>query len=236
MILLSTANPEWAATYRGALEAFGFAPDEIRVWTSGEARQAMAGVGLIVLCGGEDVEPRRYGEAPWNDTVQADAPCDAREFALLEAARASAIPVFGICRGVQVLNVFLGGSLWQDLPSQRASAIAHSLMTTKATLAHEVAPAAKLPDHPFAAALRRTIESEPRVNSRHHQAIRRLGAGLEPLAYSPDGVLEAVALRDPDRWWAAGVQWHPENLVGVLPGQEALWRSVLDAMRMGVPA
>lgn len=236
MILLSTAKPEWAATYRSALETLAIPAGEIRVWTGGEARPAIDGVGLVVLCGGEDVEPARYGEAPWNESVESNPLRDAHEFALLEAARASAIPVLGICRGLQVLNVFLGGSLWQDLPSQRASAIAHWVTTTKATPAHEVVLAAALPDHPFADGLRCTLAREPRVNSRHHQAIRRLGAGLEPLAFSPDGVLEAVALRDAGRWWAAGVQWHPENLVGVLPGQEGLWDAVLAAIRLEVPA
>jgi putative glutamine amidotransferase len=234
MILLSTTNEEWALTYLGALEASGSAARDTRVWTGGAVAPAMAGVNLIVLCGGEDVEPQRYGQPKWNETVLPNPERDAREFALLEAARGAAVPVFGICRGVQVLNVFLGGSLWQDLPSQRGSAIRHSVMTTRATVAHVVIPAPSLPDHPFAAALRRTLEREPRVNSRHHQAIRDLGEGLEPLAFSPDGLLEAVALRDADRWWAAGVQWHPENLVSALPGQEALWSAVLEAAPMEV--
>jgi putative glutamine amidotransferase len=166
--------------------------------------------------------------------VQSDPRRDEREFALLAAAREAAIPVFGICRGLQVLNVFLGGSLWQDLPSQCPSAIEHSLMTTRATLAHAVTPIPPACAHPFAEGLRRTLTREPRVNSRHHQAIRDLGQGLDPLAFSPDGVTEAVALRDADRWWVAGVQWHPENLVGVLAGQEALWESVLAAAPMEV--
>jgi len=133
------------------------------------------------------------------------------------------MPVWGVCRGLQVLNVFLGGSLWQDLPSQRPGEIAHSVSEPKDHLAHTVTVLE--PGKPLGEVLARETA---RVNSRHHQAIKRLADGLVPIAESPDGLIEAVILDRPD-WWVRGVQWHPENLVA-LAQQRALWEDFVRAV------
>jgi putative glutamine amidotransferase len=138
------------------------------------------------------------------------------EWNLLDAAREAQVPIWGICRGFQVLNVYLGGSLWQDLPTQWPSLIHHSVTDTPDVLAHAVQviePAAPLGE--------RLTRDVPLVNSRHHQAVKRLADGLVPVALSPDGLVEAAFLQG-DGWWLRGVQWHPENLIA-LAQQRALW-------------
>ena len=172
----------------------------------------------IVLCGGIDVDPARYGEAVLPDAgVEIDAARDALEWDLLAAARLGRIPVWGICRGVQMINVFLGGSLYQDLPLERPGSTAHANDQPHDALAH---------------ALRLTAPTRlgdllggeaPQVNSRHHQGIKGLAPGLIIAAEAPDGLIEAVSLPEgPDSWWLRAVQWHPENLVAMAE-QRALW-------------
>jgi len=188
-----------------------------------EARTLASQASGLVLCGGVDVEPERYGEEKLNDTVEVFPKRDAMEWALLEGAREARVPVWGVCRGLQVLNVFLGGSLWQDLPSQRPGEIEHSIVEPKDHLAHTVQVLE--PGRPLGEVLARETA---RVNSRHHQAIKRLAEGLVPVAESPDGLIGAVLLDHPD-WWVRGVQWHPENLVA-LAQQRALWEDFSRAV------
>jgi len=128
-----------------------------------------------------------------------------------------------VCRGMQVMNVALGGSLWQDLPTQWPSQIHHSVTDTPDVLAHTVRviePAAPLGE--------RLTHDVPLVNSRHHQAVKRLADGLVPVALSPDGLIEAAVLAD-SGWWVRGVQWHPENLIA-LAQQRALWVDFVRAV------
>jgi putative glutamine amidotransferase len=170
-----------------------------------------------------DVEPERYGEAPLPYARLETAPGrDALEWDLLDFARERNLPVWGVCRGLQVLNVYLGGSLWQDLPTQLPSQINHSQTVTRDLLAHTVEVA--VPDAPIAERLTRDI---PLVNSRHHQAVKRLADGLVPVALSPDGLVEAAVL-DRGDWWVRGVQWHPENLIA-LEQQRSLWLDFVEA-------
>ncbi|HTR03063.1 MAG TPA: gamma-glutamyl-gamma-aminobutyrate hydrolase family protein [Thermoanaerobaculia bacterium] len=160
----------------------------------------------LVLGGGVDVDPARYGRpALENGTVEVDADRDTLDFRLLEEARRAGVPVFGICRGLQVVNVALGGTLVQDIPSERPSAVVHQRTKAEKTrLDHRVAivPGTRLAaiaDAPDAA-----------VNSRHHQAIDGVAPGLAVAATAPDGVAEAVEA--PGEPWLLAVQWHPENL------------------------
>jgi putative glutamine amidotransferase len=226
LILVATASDEKALPYGEALKAVGIEdfryvmPDSM---TAEEARTLARQASGLVLCGGVDVEPERYGEQVLNDTVEVYPERDAMEWALLEGAREARVPVWGVCRGLQVLNVFLGGSLWQDLPSQRPGGLEHSITEPKDHLAHTVE--VLQPDMPLGEVLARETA---RVNSRHHQAIKRLADGLVPIAESPDGLIEAVILDRPD-WWVRGVQWHPENLVA-LAQQRALWEDFVRAV------
>ena len=201
-----------------------------------ELEELAADAAGLVLCGGDDVDPRRYGEEPLAGAGVEVAPRrDELELALLDAARARRLPVWGICRGFQVINVFFGGSLWQDLPLQRpgAPAVEHDLGSPPDRLAHTVRVLA--PDAPLGERLA-AAGPAPRVNSRHHQGVRRLGAGLLAVAAAADGLIEAAVWTDgagggggAGGWWVRGVEWHPENLLA-LPEQLALWRDFAAAV------
>lgn len=219
MILVSTSTEEYAGPYAEALKAVGVPAGEIRVVGPADEipGEVLRSAGGLLLCGGADVVPERYGEETLpNANVETLPERDAQEWNLLDAARAARLPVWGVCRGLQVLNVYLGGSLWQDLPSQRPGPVEHSIEMPKDHLAHPVRVI-----EPGAPLAERLTGSAPLVNSRHHQAIKRLAPGLVPVALSPDGLIEAAILEDAG-WWVRGVQWHPENLVA-LPEQRALW-------------
>jgi gamma-glutamyl-gamma-aminobutyrate hydrolase PuuD len=162
----------------------------------------------LLLGGGVDVDPRRYGkERLDNGTVEVDAERDALDFRLLEEARRAGAPVFGICRGLQVVNVALGGTLVQDIPSERPSTVVHQrTQEEKKRLDHRVAIT------PGTVLSRIAGAEDAAVNSRHHQAIEDVAPGLTVSAVAPDGVPEAVeAAGEP---WLVAVQWHPENLPG----------------------
>jgi len=161
----------------------------------------------LVLTGGEDVDPDRY-DAPRDATVEGTNPeRDATEVALVEAARSVACPTFAICRGLQLLNVALGGSLVQDIPSQRPDSLDHDPAGLRSARVHDV-------DIETGSALARTLGSTRlRVNSFHHQAADRVAEGLRATAWAPDGIIEGLEWRGSGDWWAVAVQWHPEELV-----------------------
>ena len=172
--------------------------------------QALAGIGGLMLTGGGDVAPSRYGEPPHPAVVEAEPGRDEFEIALVAAARARHLPIFAICRGAQVLNVACGGTLVQDIPAEVAGALAHSLAVPQHepyALAHEVWVDK---DSLLAKLMReRLVDEAIEVNSRHHQAVKRVAKGLVASATAPDGVIEAI--EDPKARFCLGVQWHPEN-------------------------
>jgi len=172
---------------------------------------ALAEVGGLLLTGGGDVDPARYGETPHQTLDEVDLVRDEFEIALIAAARARDLPIFAICRGVQVLNVAAGGTLVQDIPSEVPGAVNHSLVVPPHPpyeLAHEVwvekdSLLAKLLGE-------RLVGSDTcEVNSRHHQAVKTVAPGYRVSATAPDGVIEAI--EDPAARFCLGVQWHPEN-------------------------
>ena len=162
----------------------------------------------LVLGGGVDVDPARYGQdaARRTATVEVDAERDRIDFELFEQARRRGAPVLGICRGLQVVNVALGGTLVQDIPTRaavRRSCTSGEREKTRRDHAVAVAPGTRL-----AAIVRRRARSL--VNSRHHQAIEAVAPGLAVSGTSPDGLAEAV--EGDGGPWLVAVQWHPENL------------------------
>lgn len=233
-IALVCEDREDAAPYLAALTAGGLDGLQADVITpqeaATEAGRRVAEAAGLVLCGGPDVEPQRYGEEPLPDAGLALLPeLDRVEWAALEAARSERVPVWAICRGLQVLNVFLGGSLWQDLGLQVPGILQHDVPRPREALSHTVHAAAV--GHPLADRLRRDGETKPRVNSRHHQALRRVAPELTVVATAADGVIEAAAGADVDPrdgWWLRGVQWHPENLIA-LELQRLLFADFLEA-------
>ncbi len=163
----------------------------------------------LLLHGGADVCPRSYGEKPLRPQWEGDEIRDRYEIALVEAFLAAGKPILGICRGAQLLNVALGGTLWQDLPSQVGTSVGHRDQETYDRNRHEIDVVA---DSGLAAIYGFDGDTATGivVNSVHHQAIREPAQGLVVEAVSTvDGVAEAVRLDDPDRW-VLGVQWHPE--------------------------
>jgi putative glutamine amidotransferase len=176
--------------------------------------QTLAAVGRLLdhvdgllLTGGEDVGPERFGQARHPALGTVNPVRDATEVELVSIARHRAVPTFAICRGVQLLNVALGGSLVQDIPSERPDALQHDPHTGHDVRSHDVELA---PDSRVALALGVT---HLRVNSLHHQAVDRVAEGLRLTAWAPDGIVEGVEWAATD-WWAVGVQWHPEELIG----------------------
>ena len=167
-----------------------------------------AEIGGLLLTGGVDVDPARYGEEPLPSVVNLEPDRDAFEFGLLQAARALNLPVFGICRGIQVMNVALGGTLVQDIPTQMSGSLEHSIPSPSFAVAHEIWVSK--------GSLLWTLMQEKMadsdgcsVNSRHHQAVKEVAPGFEVTATAPDGVIEAIEC--PHSTFCLGVQWHPEN-------------------------
>ena len=177
----------------------------------------------ILFTGGPDIHPARYGEEtlPACGTIVPER--DAMEDALLQAALAADKPVLGICRGIQVLNVSLGGTLWQDLPSQYGETVGHSQPEPYDQPCHAVTV---LADTPLAALLG---EGEIAVTSRHHQAIKELADPLRAMATSPDGLVEAVWM--PGKRFVWGVQWHPESIFSTSPESQKLFAAFVEQCR-----
>jgi putative glutamine amidotransferase len=183
--------------------------EAVEVVVGGEApERILARVDGLMLTGGGDVDPQLYGEEPHNTFLAAEDGRDSFEIALARAAVAKGIPLLAICRGMQVLNVAMGGTLFQDIPSQVTGALEHSVPLPRAGGAHEVwvsqgsKLATLLADH--------MEDGETcHVNSRHHQAVKQAAKGFEVTATSPDGVIEAM--EKPDAPFCVAVQWHPEN-------------------------
>jgi putative glutamine amidotransferase len=161
----------------------------------------------VLLTGGADVDPSRY-HADRHRTVEINASRDEYEFALTRHALERDLPVLAICRGVQLLNVVAGGTLIQDLPSERPGPLVHAIARPADHIAHEVTIQ---PDTCLGALLAGAVDARGRVsvNSRHHQAVGNLAPGFLVAATAPDGVVEAI--EKPDATFCVGVQWHPEN-------------------------
>jgi putative glutamine amidotransferase len=190
----------------------------------------------ILLTGGGDVDPARYGEAADPTFEAAEDGRDAYEMDIVRLAVEQNVPLLAICRGVQILNVALGGSLIQDIPSAHPSAVNHSLTDPKWAIAHDVTVA---PDSHLHHAMRDAISAHAAngandaqsgatmaVNSRHHQSIKALGKDLRVTATAVDGIIEAV--ERPASTFCVGVQWHPENFLE--HGEFApLFRAFIDA-------
>lgn len=207
--------------YANALAASGMIPLIIAPLDTGFA-EIVARVDGLVLTGGEDVAPARYGATRHERTGEPHDARDRTEIALLGAAREARLPVLAICRGLQVANVALGGTLVQDLPSERPSSTTHDRSDARTTRVHEVAIAGG--SRLSAAIGARTIA----VNSSHHQAIDRVAPGLTVTATAPDGIVEGAEWTGDADWWMLGVQWHPEELVQAAEGWD---RALFAAFR-----
>lgn len=191
--------------------------------TDGESvlRSMLDRVDGVLFTGGGDVSPARYGEAALPCCGEICPARDDFEFALLAQALAMDRPILAVCRGLQVLNTALGGTLYQDIGKQMPGALihprndqprdgVHAVTVEKDSLLGKAVAAARL-----------------EVNSRHHQGIRTLGAGLRPTTRAADGLIEAVEM--PAKRFVLAVQWHPESMSGRYPEQQAIFNAFTEA-------
>ena len=166
-------------------------------------KELVARMDGILLTGGKDVDPGLYGERRESYCGVSSAMRDRMETRLIELALQADKPVFGICRGLQILNAVLGGTLYQDLKEQTGTELTHSMPKPYDRTIHEVTV---LPDTPLA----ELYGPGPlAVNSRHHQGIKTLAPALKAQAKAPDGLVESVYL--PGYRFVQAVQWHPEH-------------------------
>jgi putative glutamine amidotransferase len=215
-VLLVYREHDEMLPYRAAAAAAGLHP----ACEVPSRRLSMEEFGGLILTGGTDVDPALYGEERRRETEPSDRERDDVESALLQAALERDLPVLAICRGLQLMNVALGGTLIQHLdpperhrvPHAKKETPAHAIRIEPDTLLSSIAGGAGI----------------WQVNSRHHQAIQRLGAGLRVSATAAgDGIVEAI--ERPDKRFVLGVQWHPENQVFANPEQLKLFLSFAAA-------
>lgn len=201
-----------AAPYVAALRRAGF---EI-VPITPEIPAGLEGLDALVVSGGTDIEPTRFGQLAHPQTGEPDVDRDELEARLLGEALAADLPVLCICRGMQMLNIVRGGNLNQHVQE-------HPRTKGYDEDVHEVRvqPGSKLAEIAG-------CESK-QVNSRHHQAVDRLGEGLRASAHAPDGIVEAIEL--PEARFVVGVQWHPEDRVARDGADASLFSSLLRACR-----
>lgn len=191
--------------------------------SAGWGREILHRADALVLTGGEDVNPARYGQAPHPALGAISDERDEAELALVQTARELRVPTLAICRGIQLLNVALGGTLIQDIPAQVGREIDHDPDAPRTTYAHPV-------EIDTNSRLARAVGvTRMDVNSVHHQAIGRVAPTLRVTATAPDGVIEGVETAPDDPWWCVGVQWHPEDTVERSELDRRLFATLADA-------
>ena len=214
--------------YYEAVAAAGGAPVLIPLLEDVDAlRGAYEACGGILIPGGVDMDPATYGEAPHEKLGRIDPDRDRVELQLARWAAEDKKPLLGLCRGLQVINVAAGGSLYQDVEAQFDGAIRHDYFPNygfeRDHLAHDVAVAPE-------SRLRGLVDLEQLpVNSMHHQGVKTLGSGLVACAVAPDGLIEAV--ESANGHWMIGVQWHPEVFEADDPHTRDLFRGFIEASR-----
>ena len=181
-----------------------------------------------------DVDPARYGASRHPATADADPQRECTDYALLENAFADRKPVLAICYGIQILNVFLGGTLVQDIADELGTSIQHGRggLPLSEDRFHPASIAAGNGLARLASGAQSAGPVEERINTAHHQAIRTSGRGLRVTAQAPDGVIEAVEWTG-DANWVVGVQWHPERMPTHALSESLFHQLVLAAT--GVP-
>ena len=212
-----------AAYVRSVLAAGGVPVILSPVLGPSYAARAMDGLDGLLLSGGEDIHPALYGAELSPHCYPPSRERDLFELALFAAARQRELPVLGICRGIQLVNVGMGGTLYQHLPTERPSEIAHDAGSARDARTHGVRLVAG------SRAAQALGATELQVNSFHHQAVDRLAPGLVATGWSDDGVIEA-AEGPGDGPWLLTVQWHPEEMHAEVKAPErGLFRALVEA-------
>lgn len=212
--------------YLAALRAAGASP-VLLPWAEDEeaARAALAPCEGLLLTGGADLSPTLYGETPRAKCGKPNPQRDTAEPLYLAEALQRKLPVLGICRGCQLLNAALGGSLWQDIGEMPGEHTRHMDFLRRRRAVHTVAPEE-------GSLLASLSEAPLGVNSMHHQALRQIAPTLRCTAVSEDGIPEAV--EGSQTPFLLGVQWHPEHLVPRDPNAARLFRAFVEAAAAGL--
>ena len=210
--------------YVDAVRAAGLTPLVVPPLDPAELEAVASVVHGVVLTGGEDVDPAAYGAERRTQTTDVHRKRDACELELVRIAHRQRLPTLAICRGIQLVNVALGGTLIQDIPSECPSSIDHDQAKARQMRVHDVSIE---PRSALAAATGDTCIS---VNSSHHQAVARVGEGLRVTARSADGIVEGAEWVGDD-WWMMAVQWHPEELTRDAAGWDrGIFKAFADAV------
>ena len=190
------------------------------------ARETVAKLDALLLSGGHDVSPLNYGEEPLQGLGDVFPERDQFDFALLKAAEEKQIPIFCICRGIQILNVYRGGSLYQDLKYDENCTIKHSQNQTPSLGTHTV-------DIEFESKLASAIGRSTWItNSHHHQTVKHVGKGLQVVARAKDGTVEA--LEDSSYPWLVACQFHPEMMSETDENAKRLFAAFVTAARENI--
>lgn len=177
----------------------------------------------ILFTGGMDIEPALYGEEKWNDTVSTTPDRDRSESLIFRLAEERDLPILGICRGIQMMNVYFGGTLYQDIPTQAPSKVTHSMGTCLNRLCHNCIIEPGTPLHTLIG--RDKIE----VNSFHHQSVKDVAPGFAVMGRCEDGIIEAIW--NPHKRFLWAVQWHPERIWDLEDSSASLFRAFINACK-----
>lgn len=226
--LLGEVDGDYAARIRHAyvknIEKSGGVPVVIPYSGSEEAlRAAISLCDGVLFSGGVDIDPARYGEVKTEACGEVQPLRDELELTAFRLIKEAKKPALAICRGMQLVNVALGGTLYQDLPTQKPSGILHNQAEPNDAPSHSVRVYKDTPLYEL------TRKTEMRANSFHHQAVKALAPSLTVMAEAEDGVVEA-AYYEGD-WWLRAYQWHPERLSDIDQSNAAIFTEFINACK-----